>query len=75
MDERCTCERCVREAASSVAPCFRLRTRTVARVSLMEWQDWRLGGRDLRSAARGGTCVSARVCVAAACCRWRREAR
>ena len=32
-----------------------------ARVSLMQWQDWRSGGRDLGSATRVGTLVGVRV--------------
>eukprot|EP00966_Prymnesium_polylepis_P086302 1997909-Prymnesium_polylepis.1 len=64
MDERCTCRRCVRETASRVASCRPLRKRRVcagARVSLMQWQDWRSGGRDLRRAPWRDARMGARV--------------
>jgi hypothetical protein len=59
MDERCTCKRPERERPHRVASCLP-RVCTGARVSLVQWQDWRSGGRDLRSATRGGACVGVR---------------
>ena len=62
------CRRWVRETASRGFVCLRLRHQRVcagARVSLMQWQDWRSGGRDLRRAPRGDTHVGVRVRVVA----------
>eukprot|EP00966_Prymnesium_polylepis_P268564 6204486-Prymnesium_polylepis.1 len=39
-----------------------------ARGSLVQWQDYRSGGRGLRSAARGGTCVGVRCVVSPSQC-------
>ena len=65
MDERCTCRRCVRDRISRwlrAALCAQTeRVCAGARVSLMQWQDWRSVGRDLRGATWGGTLVGVRV--------------
>ena len=65
MNERRTCRRCVRrDHIARGVMCLPLGKRRLcagAGVSLVQWQDWRSGGRGLRSAARGGTCVGVRV--------------
>eukprot|EP00966_Prymnesium_polylepis_P114209 2639394-Prymnesium_polylepis.1 len=63
MNERRTCHRCVRDRITwrHASPSAQNGRACVgARVSLMQWQDWRSGGRGLRSAGRGGTCVGVR---------------
>jgi hypothetical protein len=65
MDERCTCRRCVRDRIGlrgfMPPPARKWRVCAGARVSLKQWQDWRSGGRGLRSATWGGTLVGVRV--------------